>query len=411
MDILPVVTTLRRYKLPVLLLILEIALTGAIVSNAVFLIGQRLQRMNIASGVAEHELVTVRMAYISNRPPAVARAEAETDMATLRRIAGVKQVALVNDLPFGNSSSNGGVKLDPHQQHATANAAEYYGQNLLPTLGVRLVAGRDFRPDDYVDFDTALKALHSGNLKGLPQTLIITRALAERLWPEQSALGRTIYMGDGIPFRVIGVIARLLRPERLNSDAGYSIVMPIRESLNQHASFLIRCAPPDRQRVLKSALAQLKQLDPNRVVLDKHTLDDMRHAFFAGDRAMAGILVGVCMALLVVTALGIVGLASFWVTQRTRQIGIRRAVGATRGDILRYFQAENFMIVSVGIALGMLLALGLNLALMKFYEFHRLPLYYLPVGAIALWVLGQLAVLSPAMRAAAVPPVVATRSV
>jgi len=109
--------------------------------------------------------------------------------------------------------------------------------------------------------------------------------------------------------------------------------------------------------------------------------------------------------------LGITGLANFWVQQRRRIIGIRRAIGATRGDILRYFQTENFLIVTGGIVLGMLLAFVLNLVLMSYYELPRLPLYYLPVGALVLWLLGQLAVLGPALRAAAVPPVVATRSV
>jgi putative ABC transport system permease protein len=137
----------------------------------------------------------------------------------------------------------------------------------------------------------------------------------------------------------------------------------------------------------------------------------LRERYFRNDRVMAGMLVGVITALLGVTALGIVGLASFWVAQRRKQIGIRRAIGATRGDILRYFQTENFLIVTFGIALGMLLAFVLNAVLMKFYELPHLPLYYLPVGALVLWGLGQLAVLGPALRAAAVPPVVATRSV
>jgi putative ABC transport system permease protein len=119
----------------------------------------------------------------------------------------------------------------------------------------------------------------------------------------------------------------------------------------------------------------------------------------------------VIVALLGVTALGIVGLASFWVAQRRKQIGVRRALGATRGDILHYFQTENFLIVTLGIVLGMVLAFGLNLLLMQHYELPRLPFWYLPVGAVALWALGQLAVLAPALRAAAVPPVVATRSV
>jgi len=141
------------------------------------------------------------------------------------------------------------------------------------------------------------------------------------------------------------------------------------------------------------------------------TLSDLRRIYFASDRAMARLLIGVIAALLMVTALGIVGLASFWVGQRRKQIGVRRALGARRVDILRYFQIENFLIVSGGIAVGMVLTFGVNLLLMEKYELPRLPWIYLPTAAVALWVLGQLAVLAPALRAAAVPPVEATRSV
>jgi putative ABC transport system permease protein len=85
-------------------------------------------------------------------------------------------------------------------------------------------------------------------------------------------------------------------------------------------------------------------------------------------------------------------------------------MGATRRNILHYFQLENLLIVSTGIVLGALLACGLNMLLMQHYEQPRLPLAYLAIGAVALWLLGQLAVLGPALRAASVPPVVATRS-
>jgi ABC-type antimicrobial peptide transport system, permease component len=410
MDILPILSTLRRHKITAWLLILEIALTCAIVCNAVFLIGQRLERMHMPSGIAEHELVQVQLAYIGNRPDAAARTE--TDLVALRQIPGVTQVALTSQLPFASGgSSNSGIKLDPKQQQDTLSVTTFTGENILPTLGTRLMAGRDFRPDEYVDFDTAIKALHSGDLKGLPQTLIVTHTLAERLWPGQSALGKTIYLGMGIPFRVIGVVANLARPNMLQMGPEYSTVWPIRMTMAQGASYVIRCAPGDRARVLKAAVAKLKDIDPNRVVLQKRTYDEARHEFFANDRAMTGILAGVCLALLVVTALGIVGLASFWVAQRRRTIGVRRALGATRRNILNYFQTENFLLATIGIALGMVLAYGINLFLMLHYELPRLPAVYFPVGAIALWLIGQVAVLGPALRAAAVPPVVATRIV
>ena len=78
---------------------------------------------------------------------------------------------------------------------------------------------------------------------------------------------------------------------------------------------------------------------------------------------------------------------------------------------MRYFQSENLLLATFGIALGMALAYGINLMLMQRYELARLPPQFLPIGAMILWVLGQLAVLGPALRAASVPPAVATRTV
>jgi putative ABC transport system permease protein len=112
-----------------------------------------------------------------------------------------------------------------------------------------------------------------------------------------------------------------------------------------------------------------------------------------------------------VTGLGIVGLAWFSVTQRRKQIGTRRALGATRFDIVRYFMVENWIITSIGIAIGIVGAVTLNWFLDTEYSTGRVPLWYLPVGMVALWLLGQLAVLLPARRAAGIPPALATRSV
>ncbi|HEY2624152.1 MAG TPA: FtsX-like permease family protein, partial [Dyella sp.] len=124
------------------------------------------------------------------------------------------------------------------------------------------------------------------------------------------------------------------------------------------------------------------------------------------------ILMGVvCLVLLAITAAGIVGLTSFWVGQRRKQIGVRRALGATQRDILSYFMTENLLIGIAGVVVGALLAVGMNLWLVTQFEMARLSLLYVAVGVVALLLLGQGAVLAPAMRAARVPPVEATRSV
>jgi len=407
MAIRPILSTLRRHKTTALLVVLEIALTCAIVCNAVFLVTQRIDRIHMPSGVAEHELIQIGLADIGKTPDEHARTL--TDLAALRAIPGVTEVASVNQIPFGRSSNNSGIKLDPKQNKPTVNATNYYGENIGQTLGVQLVAGRLLQPEDHVSLKEAGQAFKEGKTEGLPRIVVITQPMAERLFPGQSALGKTIWLGSEVPLQVVGVVKNLVRPSIWNdAEAQYSMMLPMRVEDNQ---YLIRTAPGQRERVLAAAIEVLKKNNPHRIFWQKRTWDEVRQKFFDSDRSMTGLLIGVCVALLVVTALGIVGLGSFWVAQRRRQIGVRRALGATRGHILRYFQTENFLLATIGIAIGMVLAYGINLFLMVHYELPRLPAIYFPVGALALWLIGQAAVLGPALRAAAVPPVVATRSV
>jgi putative ABC transport system permease protein len=407
MDILPILSSLRRHKTTAFLVIAEIALTCAIVCNAVFIINQRIERIHMQSGVDEQHLLHIALTNIGvTKDDKARRAE---DLAALQQVPGVVSVASVNQVPFGNSSSNGSIKLDPKQRLATLSATDYFGENVTQTLGTQLIAGRELRADDYMDMDQVVSAAATKDAKGIPRVTVITQNMAERLWPGQQALGKQIYMSD-YPFTVVGVVKELIRPSIWDDSAkSYSMVLPIRVANNE---YIVRVDDPrNRERVLKAAVAKLKEINPHRIVLKQHLLSNMREDFFQNDRAMTGLLLCVCVALLVVTALGIVGLGSFWVAQRRRQIGVRRALGATRSNILHYFQTENFLLATIGIGVGMVLAYGINLLLMVHYELPRLPAVYFPIGALLLWGIGQLAVLGPAMRAAAVPPVVATRSV
>jgi putative ABC transport system permease protein len=114
--------------------------------------------------------------------------------------------------------------------------------------------------------------------------------------------------------------------------------------------------------------------------------------------------------MLAVTAFGIVGLTSYWVTQRRRQIGIRRALGGTRTAIVRYFQTENLLIAGVATVLGCALSVGFNLWAVSTFEMARLPYLYLAFGGATILLLGQIAAFWPALRASVVPPALAARS-
>ncbi len=403
MDIRPILSTLRRHKTASALIVIEIALSCAIVCNALFLIGTRLDRIGRDTGMANDEIVRINTAGIgSNDNPDAA---VKTDLAALRAVPGVKYATSTNHVPFDSSSWNSSVSIKADQQIPSMNVGVYLGdEQLLETFGLKIVAGRDFLPEEYLDM---------GQLEGdfaIP-SLLVTRAMAEKLFPGENAVGKLLHdsWGDE-PIKIVGVVDTLIRPNDNEgaASAGYSMLLPIRPTSGR---FAIRTSPERREEVLKAAVAALEKVNRSRIIMDQGTFTDVIGEYYRQDKAMAWLLGAVCIALMVVTALGIVGLASFWVQQRTKQIGVRRALGATRGQILRYFQTENFLLATLGIVLGMLGAFGLNQLLMKYYELPRLPAMYLPIGAVALWVLGQIAVYGPAKRAAAVPPAVATRSV
>lgn len=405
MDIRPILSTLLRHKTAATLIVLEIALSCAIICNAVFLINTRLERMQRPTGLADNEVLSIQMAGIGRNddPDALVK----RDLAALRAIPGVQAATSTDQVPFGGSSWNSSINLVKDQRDPTVNASVYMGDTqFIDTFGLSLVEGRNFNPEEIVDFG----AFQAPGSKVKIPAMIVTRALAEKLFPGDSALGKLVYSWGDEPMRIVGIVDKLIRPNDNGGPAGsqYSFILPIRATFG---TFALRTTPERRTEVLDAAIAALEKVNSRRIVIWKRTFSDITSDYYRQDRAMAWMLVAMIVALLVVTALGIVGLASFWVQQRTKQIGVRRALGATRGQILRYFQTENFLLATIGIALGMLLAYGINQLLMGKYELPRLPLAYLPVGAVALWLLGQLAVFGPARRAAAVPPAVATRSV
>ncbi len=406
MSLHPILSSLRKHRVAASLIVLEIAFSCAVVCNALFLINQRLERMQRPSGAAEQELVQLRSRSVVGDGNSAAQTRADLD--ALRRIPGVREASIINQALFGDSLGYSGVSLRPDQERSTLHAVQYFGDaRLLDTLGLHLVAGRRFADDEFID-DAQLR---DPVAKRIPPSVILSQSLAQRLFPGQNAVGRTIYVyGE---HRVVGVVQRLVQPREGGNVGHYedTMLFPVNVPYDR-GTYLLRVRDPaQREAVLRQAKATLSQHGPRRMVKGGKTLQQARADYYRDDQAMAWLLVGVCVLLLLVTALGIVGLTSFWVQQRTKQIGIRRALGATCTQILRHFQLENFLLASAGIVLGMLLAYAANLYLMSAYELPRLPLWYLPVGALALWLLGQLAVLLPARRAAAVPPAVATRSV
>jgi putative ABC transport system permease protein len=413
MSLHPVITALRRHKAGVALIVLQIALTLAIVCNAIFLIHQRTERVSRPTGAVEDGLIRISQTWFGaptgDDAAAIEKLDAmqRTDLATLRALPDVQDAAASTSMPLQGMIYSGNLSLNPQQSGMNVMAAYYYGdERLRPTLGVRLLAGRDFTVDEI---------LHHGiRSDAASPVVIVSKPISDKLFPHGHALGKTIYQ-DGKPATVVGIVERLQTPttQAWGSTWGYnSVLEPVRLD-GASASYAVRARPGREQAVMREARKALLAVNPLRVMPESwgiQSLSQIRAKVYRADHAMALLMGAICVILLGITAAGIVGQTSFWVGQRRKQIGVRRALGARKADIVRHFQAENLVIAGVGVVLGALLAALLNLWLMAHYAMPRLPSRYLFVGVLALLVLGQLAVWVPARRASCVPPVVATKA-
>ncbi|HEV7775800.1 MAG TPA: ABC transporter permease [Luteibacter sp.] len=414
----PMIAALRRHKAGVALIALQIALTLAIVCNAVFIIGQRVDLMDRPTGLDESNLFLISQQWVgapsSDNAEGLEKLDAmqREDLAALRALPDVQSVSPVTTLPLLNSSSNGAAATRPGDANigldtGSARTTFYYGdEQVFATLGLRMKAGRAFQAGD-------IQHKGDGDLSN-PSVVIVTSQLADKLFPEGGAVGKAIYLNGGTqPSTIVGLLDRMQTPQSSGSEFPWnSTLIPSR--MNGNASrYAVRAKPGRLDAAMHAVEPALYAVNPLRVLDDEsvRSFAEVREKAYEGDRGMAELMGLVALVLLCVTAAGIVGLTSFWVGQRHRQIGVRRALGARKIDILHYFQFENLIIAGAGVVLGIAMAVGLNIWLMTQYEMARLPILYVAVGVLIMLVLGQVAVFVPARRASSVPPIVATRAV
>jgi putative ABC transport system permease protein len=405
MEVRPILSAMRRNKVGAALIGVQIAITLAILCNGLFIIEQRIAYSRRPTGADERNVFVIPNQWVGNPPDLAARLQ--TDLAALRSLSGVVDAFATNSVVLSNSGSSEGIKLKPEQKESSASTAVYFvDEHALNSLGLKLVAGRNFNSADISD-------KNGYNDQAPPAAVIVTRALADKLFPGKGALGQSIYIEpENHNIQIIGIVDRLQVPwveSWSNKFNDNSILEPFR-FVDSYVYYVVRTQPGQLPGVLKAAEKKLFEVNRGRVVEDSKSLTESRAEAYRDDRGLAVILGVVCAALVAVTAFGVVGLTSYWVAQRRRQIGIRRALGATRYAIVRYFQTENFLIAAAGVTLGLALALSLNLWMVTTFEMERLHVSYVLVGAFFVLLLGQVAVLWPAVKAASAPPALVTRA-
>lgn len=402
-DLRPIFLSLARNRTGAVLVALQIAIALALVVNAVYVAMQRVEKIGRPTGMDVANIFLISTAGFTGHFQYLPTLEA--DLHYLRGIPGVAAATSINAIPlyFGLSNGLTGVPND----HGPPKLTGYFDidEQGLNALGVKLVAGRNFRADEI--------GPPQGNGAGIAPELIITRHLAQELFPDENAIGRAVYFpGTAKPARIIGIVGRMFNSNLQSSWVDDVTLGPRRPNVGPSESYyyLVRTDPGQRDRIMRIAEEHLSASNPDRVIDWVQPLAHFERVSYAFDTLVAGFMSLLTCVLICIAALGVFGLATFNVTTRFKQIGTRRAIGARRSDIVRYFLVENALITTSGITLGCALALGVGYWLSVENHSPRLDLYYLVGGVFILALVSQLAAWHPARRAASVPPSVATRT-
>jgi putative ABC transport system permease protein len=404
MEIVPILMALKRNKVGAILVTLQIALTLAVVANAMSIIQNHLAAMHRPSGIDEANIFTLQNHWVGE--PEDLHASIEADLAALRGIPGVVDAEATNSYPLRGGGWSWGIRLKPDATNGGAAGTTLYFNDAhgLNAMGLKLLAGRWFSTSE-------IDVMHIDDEKASPSA-VLTDALAKKLFPKSAAVGQVIYMITDAPVHVIGVVERAQTPWPAqgfgDTFAEYSTFLPLQFVANQ-MNYLIRARPGQLSAVMHAAPDRLYAVTRQRVIDQLMPFSETRTRAYQIQQSESWLLGTVCALLLAITGFGTVGLTMYWVGQRRRQIGLRRALGGRRIDILRYFHTENLLIAGTGALLGVGGGLGVNLWMATHLGTARMSWIYIGIGALIVLILCQLAVLWPAYRAASISPSLATR--
>jgi putative ABC transport system permease protein len=402
MEIRPILSAMLRNKTGAILVGLQIALTLAVVANAVFIIMQRVEKIGRPPGIDSDNLFFVQSYGFG--PNYDQRDTVRRDIDLIRALPGVVSASPINGIPLsgGGSATNLGPTAEREKQTVNVN---YYtvDEKGMDSLGVKLVEGRNFtQPEIEFNPDPA------GRQR--TQFVILTKDAARAIFGDEHAVGKTVYQGADDSSVVIAVMDNMLGAW-VGWDKLTQVMLTPRIQAGPLARYVVRTEAGRRDQLMAEVEQKLSGSNPNRAISYVRSHTQIKERSYRADSRMVAFLSVLIGLMISLTALGIVGLASFHVNVRRKQIGTRRAVGARRVDIIRYFMVENWLLTTGGVIAGTVLAFAFGQWLSSAYSLPRLPPMYVAGGVVVLWILGQLAAFLPARRAAAIPPAIATRTV
>ncbi|HEV2913008.1 MAG TPA: ABC transporter permease [Pyrinomonadaceae bacterium] len=392
-----------RQRFRSLLVVSEIALALVLLVGAGLLIKSTLRLLEVKLGFNPERLMTMQLELPLSRysDDEQARAFHQQLLARIEALPGVAGVASVNWLPL----EGGPVDLlrvegqpPPPPGEVPKTTTHVVSPNYFRTMGIALVKGRYFTDNDN---------------QSSPRVLVINGALAERLFANQDPIGRRVILegGDERPFEIVGVVDDE-RVGELDEEAAAAVVYhPFLQEPWTKLNLVVRTAG-DPTSIVNAVRGEVHAIDPDLALYSVATMEQLiaeRPSTFL--RRYPALLMALFAAIaLILAAIGIYGVISYSVNQRTHEIGVRMALGAQAGDVLRLIIGQGMVLILFGVAGGVAAALALT-RLMRSLLFSVSatdPLTFILVTALLVLV-ALLACYIPARRATKVDPMTALR--
>jgi len=269
-------------------------------------------------------------------------------------------------------------------------------ENLGNTLALALLEGRFLTKDDQLDFG-----------RNEPGNVVITNSLKKALYGDDSALGQETNNG-----RIVGVVKDIMLDPTIPVDKQYGVFdNRAMEFIFTGRFYLLRVTPGQveavRNKVSDTILAVQAERDIYRII----TIAEHMKRFYSHDKGLAQLFLLLCGLMIFVTAISSYAYSQFHISRQKKYIGIRRALGARKKDILLYVLTENWLVYSIGCTLGLVMALGFNILLSQYISLSKPDIMLFILASVVIFVAGTIATLIPAIKTSNIPPVIATRTV
>ena len=394
-----------RRRVVSVLVIAEVAIALVILVTAGLLIRSFARLVQVDPGFVQSNVAVLQVFAYGERYATDGQRLAFVDgtFDRMHAVPGVDKAAVVSAMPFlpANINIQGGIRIQgrpaPPEREQPVTSLTVASPDYFAALGIPLRRGRLFTADDHAN---------------APQVAIINDLLADRFWPGESPIDERVtvnWQGRWRTMQVVGVVGRL-RHDGLDSDPRPEVFIPFAQLPYGSMTFVVRTTT-DAALLLPTLKRKIWDSDPNLPMYDTSTVEALVAQSLAPRRFVTSLLSVLAGLAFVLATIGIYGIVSFATSQRTREIGVRVAVGGSTRDILRLVFTEGAQRVAVGVLVGLAGSLAVTrvVAALLYQVSPTDPLTLVTTTAL-LAVVALLACYWPARRATRVDPLVALRS-